>query len=232
MCWRFWRTIEPTPELVDACRTLKTAGFRLALDDFRWRPDLEPLIELADYIKVDFTLSSAAERGKLLKRLKGAPVVLIAEKIETQEEFTQASAEGFTLIQGYYFCRPQLIRNRKVPANRLSHIEILRLLRAESIDMRELAHLVKRDASLTYRLLRLINSPLCAVRQEVRSVQSALLAVGEDAFRRIATLAITSESTPASRRRYCAWPLCAGDSASWPPDSANSIPPSNICWGC
>jgi EAL and modified HD-GYP domain-containing signal transduction protein len=186
-------TIEPTPTLVDACRRLKRAGFRLALDDFRWRPELEPLTALADYIKVDFVLSGPEERRDLLQRLRDVPVALVAEKIETQEEYEQARAEGFQLIQGYYFCRPQLIENRRVPANRLSHIEILRVLREDTVDLHELARLVKRDASLTYRLLRLINSPICAVRQEVRSVEAALLAVGEDVFRRIATLAITSE---------------------------------------
>ncbi len=85
------------------------------------------------------------------------------------------------------------MENRKVPPNRFSQIEILRMLRDESIDIRKLTRLVKRDASLTYRLLRLVNSPMCAVRQEVSSIQSALLAVGEETFRRIATLAITSE---------------------------------------
>jgi EAL and modified HD-GYP domain-containing signal transduction protein len=80
-----------------------------------------------------------------------------------------------------------------LPANRLSQIEILQLLQAESVELRKLTHLVKRDASLTYRLLRFVNSPMCAVRQEVSSIQSALIAVGEEAFRRILTLAITSE---------------------------------------
>jgi EAL and modified HD-GYP domain-containing signal transduction protein len=215
--------LEPTPDLIAACRALKAAGYRLALDDFAWKPGIEPLIELASYIKVDFTLTNAAERRKLLKRLNGVTVVLVAEKVETQEQYKEARAEGFTLIQGYYFCRPVLLENRKVPANRLSYIEILRLLRDDAIDLRKLASLVKRDASLTYRLLRLINSPVCAVRQEVRSVQAALIAVGEDAFRRIATLAITSElnaGQPAEvlrmafvRGRFCelAAGLCALD---------------------
>jgi len=186
-------TIEPTPDVVKACRRLKAAGFRVALDDFTWRPGIEPLVELADYVKVDFIQTGANERNKLLERLSNYAVALVAEKVETQEEFQQARSEGFTLIQGYYFCRPVLIKNRNVPANRLSHIEILRLLHEDSLDLRTLTRLVKRDASLTYRLLRLINSPLCAVRQEVSSVQGALIAVGESTFRRIATLAITSE---------------------------------------
>jgi EAL and modified HD-GYP domain-containing signal transduction protein len=185
--------IEPTPELIHACCRLKTAGFRLALDDFRWRPGIGQLVELADYIKIDFTLSDNKERGAIRERLKARAVALIAEKIETQEQFREAHEEGFTLIQGYYFCRPELIENRKVPANKITQIEILRLLHEGNLDFEKLCGLVKRDASLTYRLLRLLNSPACAVRQEVRSIKSALIAVGEEGFRRIAMLAIASE---------------------------------------
>lgn len=215
--------IEPTTEVIAACRMLKTSGYRLALDDFKWKATMGPLMELADYIKVDFTISGPEERRQLLKRLKGKAIALIAEKIETQAEYQQACDEGFTLIQGYYFCRPVLMENRQVPVNRLSQIEILRLMRDADIDLHKLSRLVKRDASLTYRLLRLINSPLCGMRQEVRSVQEALLAVGEDTFRRIATLAITSElnaNRPAEllrmafvRGRFCelASDLCSLD---------------------
>jgi EAL and modified HD-GYP domain-containing signal transduction protein len=186
-------SLEPTPDLIAACRKLKCDGFRLALDDFVWESKFEPLVEVADYIKVDFATTGAHERKKLLKRLDGMAVALLAEKVETQEEYKRACDEGFTLFQGYYFCRPLLMENRKVPSNRLSHIEILQLLRSDSIELLKLTRLVKRDASLTYRLLRLVNSPVCAVRQEVTSIQSALLAVGEDTFRRIATLAIACE---------------------------------------
>lgn len=186
-------TIEPTPALIAACRKLKTSGFRLALDDFVWQTKFEPLVALANYIKVDFTLSGPVERKMLLKRLDGVAVALLAEKIETQQEYRQACKEGFTLFQGFYFCRPELLENHKMPANRLTQIEILQLMRSDSIDIKKLTVLLKNDTSLTYRLLRLVNSPVCAVRQEVRSIQAALIAVGEDVFRRIATLAITCE---------------------------------------
>ena len=185
--------IEPTPSLIGACRMLKSAGFRLALDDFVWKPELQPLLQLADYVKVDFCLTDAAGRRDLLKRLHPITMALVAEKVETQEEYVKARAEGFTMFQGYYFCRPVLLKNRKVPANRLSQIEILNLLHEDSYDLLKMTHLVKRDTSLTYRLLRLINSPTYALRDQVRSVQAALMAVGEDTFRRIAVLAITSE---------------------------------------
>jgi EAL and modified HD-GYP domain-containing signal transduction protein len=214
-------TAEPTPELIAACRELKAAGYRIALDDFIWEPKFQPLVELADYIKVDFLQSDAAARQDLFKRLSGRAITLVAEKIETQSDYMQACAEGFILFQGYFFCRPLLLENRKVPANRFAHFQILELLRHDPLNLHRLSELVKQDTSLTYRFLRLVNSPVCAIRQEVRSIKAALVVLGDDAIRRIATLAITSEmnaNQPAeilrmafARARFCemAAEICA-----------------------
>jgi c-di-GMP phosphodiesterase len=185
--------VAPTPELVAACRNLKAAGYRLALDRFTWRRGIEPLLEAAAYVKVDFALTEAAERRTVLRWLQGTPIALVAEQVQTQDQFKQARDEGFSLVQGFYFCRPVLLENRNVPANRIAQIEILRALQEESLNLHKLSQLVKRDMSLTYRILRMINSPMCAMQQEVHSVQAALLAVGEETFRRMATVAITSE---------------------------------------
>jgi EAL and modified HD-GYP domain-containing signal transduction protein len=216
-------TLEPTPSLIAACHKLKIAGFRLALDDFTWQPKFEPLVDLADYIKVDFIKTGPEARQELFKRLNGRAIALVAEKVETQDEYKQACDEGFTLFQGYFFCRPVLMKNRKIPANRLFHFQILQLMQENPINLSKLSQLVKQDASLTYRLLRLVNSPACAMRQEVRSIEAALLAVGDDVFRRIATLAIASELNAGQtaevlrlafvRARFCetAAGLCALD---------------------
>ena len=186
-------TLEPIPELVDLCLKLKTLGYRIALDDFSWHPKFTPMVNLADYIKVDFLQTDAAERQELFNRLRGTPAVLVAEKVEVLEEYKQACKEGFTLFQGYYFCRPQLMQCRKIPANRISHIHMLKLLQQDPLDLYQLCQLVKRDTSLAYRFLRLVNSPMFAKRQKISSIMSALLLIGDDAVRRIATLAITSE---------------------------------------
>ena len=186
-------TVDPTPRVIAACRKLKEAGFRLALDDFTWSPEWVPLLELADYIKIDFVLLNAEAREQQRKKLKTVAVALIAEKVETQSEYIQACKEGFTYFQGYYFCRPELLKGRRVPANRLFHIQMMELLQHDPMDLKQVGCLVKRDASLAYRLLRLVNSPVCAIRQEVRSLEAALVAVGENMFRRIATVAIASE---------------------------------------
>jgi c-di-GMP-related signal transduction protein len=181
------------PELLDACRNLKTAGYRLALDQSKWDSRAKPFVEIADYLKVNFLRTNPRERQTLRGQVGDTMAALVAEKVETQAQFRAARDEGFALVQGYYFCRPVVLGSRQVPANRLSQLEILRLLKEDSLNLHKLTQLVKRDASLTFRLLRLINSPVCAMPQEVHSVQAALLAVGEETFRRMATVAITSE---------------------------------------
>lgn len=185
-------TAEPTPELIGACMRLKSLGYRIALDDFTWRSSLQPLVSLADYVKVDFLKSPPEERRVLLSRLPPS-ARLIAEKVETRADFDTARVEGFSLFQGFYFCAPAMLRVSKIPSNKVCHLLLLQLLQQDPVDIRRLSELVKLDAGLTYRLLRLVNSPACAFRQEVRSIEMALLAVGEYAFRRLASLAIASE---------------------------------------
>jgi EAL and modified HD-GYP domain-containing signal transduction protein len=85
------------------------------------------------------------------------------------------------------------MKGRKIPGNRIGHLQILELLQHRPLDLLELSELVKQDTSLAYRFLRLVNSPIAAMRQEVRSIRSALVLLGDDAVRRIATLAIVSE---------------------------------------
>jgi c-di-GMP phosphodiesterase len=185
-------TVEPTAEMIDVCRGLKEQGFRLALDDYTQNSNLKPLVELADYIRMDFTRLDAQERQHL-REMNHISGMRVAKKVDTQEEYRQACADGFALFQGNYFCHPVLLTKHKVPANRLFHFEIVKLLHHDPIDVRQISKLVMRDASLTFRLLRFVNSPVCAIQQEVRSIESAIVMVGEDAFRRMVSLAVLSE---------------------------------------
>jgi EAL and modified HD-GYP domain-containing signal transduction protein len=185
--------LESSAGLVGSCRKLKAAGFKLALTGFTWDLMPHPLFELIDYVKADLSYLDSAGCQRLRKSLPGNAMSMVAENVETQEDYRKARAEGFTLFQGYYFCKPELIESAKVPANRLFHLDILRQLYKDPLDLKKITPMVLRDASLTYRLLRLVNSPIYAMRLEVRSIESAILVVGETAFRRIAALAILSE---------------------------------------
>jgi len=185
-------SLEQTPMLVDACRALKKQGFRLALDDFNLKARIRDLLNLADYIKVDIKQLSADERQHL-RRMRCPSIAMVAKKVDTQEDYREACAEGFTLFQGNYFCHPVLLKKHKVPASRLFHFEIVKQLHHDPIDVPKVSQLVMRDAALTFRLLRLVNSPVCAIQQEVRSIEAAILVIGEDTFRRIVSLAVLSE---------------------------------------
>jgi len=105
-------TVEPDEEVLGACRRMKALGYQIALDDFEHCQKMEGLIELADYIKVDFRLSGKEQRGEILSYLRGKAVLLLAEKIESEEEFNVALEEGFHLFQGYYLGRPKVFRKK------------------------------------------------------------------------------------------------------------------------
>ena len=107
-------TVEPDKEVLAACHKMKALGYQIALDDFRHRETMEGLIALADYIKVDFQLSSKEERREIVCCLKRNTATLVAEKIETNEEFEMALGEGFRLFQGYFLGRPKIFSKHKV----------------------------------------------------------------------------------------------------------------------
>ena len=185
-------SIEATPRLVEACRALKGRGYRLALDNYAWHERLHPLVEIVDYIRVDFRRFGGPEQQQFFA-LGLNSFAMVAQKVETQDDFRQAVTRGFSFFQGDYFCHPVLLKKRKVPANHLFHFEIARELYRDPLDVRKIAGLVRRDASLTYRLLRLVNSPVYALRQEVRSLETAIMILGEIAFRRTVSVALLSE---------------------------------------
>jgi EAL and modified HD-GYP domain-containing signal transduction protein len=108
-------TVEPDAELIDACIGLRAMGYALALDDFVPRKAMLPLVELASYIKVDYRATDAAQRRTIRALVQDSPATLLAEKLETQHDFAQAQAEGFTYFQGYFFCRPTMITHAAFP---------------------------------------------------------------------------------------------------------------------
>jgi EAL and modified HD-GYP domain-containing signal transduction protein len=186
-------TLEPDAALVKACRELKKQGYRLALDDFIWKPSWQPLFEIADYVKVEMSMTTPSQRAELKQRIGRRPTRLVMEQVETLADWEQASKEGFTLFQGYYFCRPTLIENRDIPPNRLAQLEILAATLEYPLDVIRMSALVKRDPSLTYRLLRMVNSPLYATHKAINSIKDALMLIGDAMFRRMAMLAIACE---------------------------------------
>jgi len=198
--------------VIGACRRLKRAGYMIALDDFVPGDPREPLTRLADLIKVDVKRNSAVESAAIFRQ-SGERCQLLAEKVETREEFQAARQAGFTYFQGYFFRRPELVRARDIPASRLNYLRLLEVVSRPELDARELENAIKGEASLCYRLLRYLNSPLFGFPTEIRSVRHALTMLGEREVRRwirLATTLVASQSRPSDlvlsalvRARFC-----------------------------
>jgi EAL and modified HD-GYP domain-containing signal transduction protein len=177
-------TVNPTDEIVAICRDLRSAGYVLALDDFVDHPKMAPLVELVQFLKVDFQLIDAAARECLARKYANGRLALLAEKVETEHELAEARHLGFSFFQGYFFCKPSMIENREIPGDKLLQLELLNSVAAPELNSSAIESLLEREPSLLYRLLRYLNSPLPGLHAEVHSVRQALSHFGEHEFRR------------------------------------------------
>ena len=128
-------TVEPDKEVLEACRRMKKSGYQIALDDFQVSEKMESLIEIADYIKVDFQISNEEKRSEIFRLLKRRPIKLIAEKIETEEEFAVARKEGFRLFQGYHLARPTVFSRRRIKTEDIQYFRSAKTLKEPAFSL-------------------------------------------------------------------------------------------------
>jgi len=206
-------TVPADDLVVAACHRLKESGYTIALDDFAVNDPREALTDVVDIIKVDLRDTSAADAAAMVKRYGPWRCRMLAEKVETHEEFIAAKKAGFLYFQGYFFRRPEILTAHEIPANRLNYLRMLTAVSQPELDVREIENLVKGEASLCYRLLRYLNSAAFGFVSEIHSVRHALAILGEREVRRwirlVATLGAgqgkTSELVLSAlvRARFC-----------------------------
>ncbi len=185
-------TIPVTDATVAAVHKLAQKGYTIALDDYVYHPHLDPFIDAAEIIKLDVLAQDHDMLAKTVKVLRGKGKKLLAEKIESHAEFKFCQSLGFDYYQGYFFCRPEVLTLKAMPANKLQILNILTKLQDPDITVSELENEISHDVSLSYRLLRYINSAHFALRQEIESISQAIMLLGWDNIRSIATLIILS----------------------------------------
>jgi c-di-GMP-related signal transduction protein len=206
-------SVEPDAEVLDACRKLRAQGYQIALDDFVLRPGWEGLLEVADLIKIEVQSIPRPEQKLLVQSSKARGLQVLAEKVETYEEFEWARQAGYDYFQGYFFARPVIVRGRQIPAAKLHCLRLLQEAQRPELDFDRLEVLILEDVSLSYQLLRYVNSPLFALTSNIRSIRQALLFFGETELRKwisLATLSRTAEDKPSElirhslvRARFC-----------------------------
>jgi c-di-GMP-related signal transduction protein len=182
-------SVEPDDELVAACVRMRGHGYLLALDDFVQHSKWEPLIEVAHIIKVDVRDTSRAEQKSLVNRYGKRGIRMLAEKVETLEEFEWARDIGFDYFQGYFFTRPVIVKGRQIPASKMVCIRLLQEAQRAELDFDKLRALIKDDVSFSYKLLRFTNSAMFAHQSEIRTIEHALIALGEEGIRRWVAIA-------------------------------------------
>lgn len=165
-------------ELDKGLRDLKSRGFVLALDDFVLDEANRAMLPFAQLIKVDVLGQDLDEIGAQIPALRENGAKLLAEKVESQEEFDKLLELGFEYFQGYFFSKPKIVAGRKLPANKLAVLELLAKLQDPDCDIDELDVVVSRDVALTYKLLKLINSAAFSLPRKIESIKQALVMLG------------------------------------------------------
>ena len=186
-------TVDGDADVVEACKKLKQKGYLIALDDFVYRPELEPLIELADFIKVRFRDSDPVEQAAHVRRVASHDPSLLAEAVETQEEYDQAVEHGFSYFQGYFFCRPQVIKGRALSGSRLTYLKLLQTVTAPVLNIDELDRTIRTDVSITHRLMKYLGSAAFGFRGAISSVRQGLVLLGKEQTRRWVSLIALGE---------------------------------------
>ncbi len=192
-------TVEAEPEVVSACHTLIEEGYSIALDDFVGHPSVEPLTQFAKFIKVDMRLTSKAEQETILRKYQPRGVTMLAEKVETREEFEWAHSAGYDLFQGYFFAKPSVIRGHQIASSKLTCLRLLAELQHAELDLDKVQKLISEDVSLSYKLLRYVNSALFYRQVDVDSISRAIMIIGETGVRGwvpLATLGSMAKDKP------------------------------------
>lgn len=164
--------------MIEAIRALAAQGYRFALDDFVYRPENADLIPHAEFIKLDVLALGRDGVRAQLDLLRGAKATLIAEKVETHEEWQWCTEQGFHMFQGYYFCRPRVIAGKALPTSQMTVLVLLAKLQDPNVNFTEIDAMVRRDVGLTHRLLKIINSAQYSLPRKIESIKEALVMLG------------------------------------------------------
>ena len=185
--------IQAEDDIIAAVHKLADYGFTIALDDFIFNDSLQPLIDISNIIKIDLMALSVDQLEEHVKKLADGKRKLLAEKVETQEEFERCKALGFDYYQGYFFCKPQIIKGHSLPANKVAIMKLMAELMDNDNSTDQLASTITQDVTMSMRILRYINSAQFGFGHEVNSIQQAIMMLGRNTIRNLANLVAMSQ---------------------------------------
>lgn len=171
-------TVKVTPEILVRIKELIKEGYTFALDDvISDSHDIQQLLPLVQIIKIDIMGMPQSDLIRLSKQFKADNKKLLAEKVETLEEFELCLALGFDYFQGYYFAKPVILSGKKLSPSQMAIMQLMNQIIAD-VDSKNIENTIKHDASLGLNLLRLVNSPGIGATQRIESLSQALMVLG------------------------------------------------------
>lgn len=180
--------VRATPQVLQGIRTLRIRGHRIALDDYLPQTSDPRLLEVADIVKLEISHPPVDEFARLARDLRAAGLELIAENVESREDFERCIALGFKGFQGNFLQQPETFSARRVPVNRLAALRLAASLQREDYSLDDIERLVSQDVSLSYRVLRCINSSYYNLPRKIDSIRQAIIILGLDTLRQLCGL--------------------------------------------
>ena len=204
--------VEIDTQLIEAVEKLKEKGFAIALDDFQYEPKWLPLLDLADLIKIDVLALSSEQIREHVELLRPYDVKLLAEKVETLADYDQLYEAGFDYFQGYYFAKPAVVSGKRLASNQIALLQLIAKLQDPQTEIEDIEKLLEQDVSLSYKLLRFINSAAFGLSEKINSLHRAIIFFGLNQLRNWASLIAMASSkehssellrTAAVRAKFC-----------------------------
>ena len=200
-------TIEPTDDNYELCKGLFHSNYKLALDDFVYTPQWDRFLKLVKLIKFDIAITPLDDILPVVEKLqKHKQIKILAEKIETQDDYQLAFDMGFDYFQGYFFAKPTMIKQKDINYNYGLIVAIYAEIMKPSPDIKIISGLFELDAALAYKLLRLINSGVFPIQGEISSLKQALVYLGHDRLKKFVSLivtAYTADKKPTELMQVC-----------------------------
>jgi EAL and modified HD-GYP domain-containing signal transduction protein len=190
-------TVKHSEAVIARLKELRSHGFHIALDDFVPTADTIPLLQCAHYIKLDIQAHGLENTAKVFAKLKSLPLKIIAEKVETHEEYEACKKLGFHYFQGYYFAHPETLSAKVINPSYASVLDLLNIV-SKDADVKDIEDGFKRDPALSFKLLRYINSVGFGLSCEIQSIRHALTILGSKQLYRWLTLLLVTAGESAT----------------------------------
>lgn len=180
--------IKITDDLVEKIKILKENHFKIAIDDFVWDDSYRPVLEYTDIVKLEVPAMNRQQLQTTVRNLKLYDVSLLAEKVETHEEFEQCKELGCTLFQGYFLFKPQIVEGKKLSSAKLAVLKLIADLQDPEASVAEITTAINRDPVLSFKLLALVNSAAFRRPCEVNNISTAVSLLGVNRLRSWASM--------------------------------------------